>query len=294
MINNIKISGFSDEISSNFEEQLKHVTKLGMNYISLRGINGKNINEYTIDEIEENVVPLLNKYNVSISSIGSPIGKIYISDENAFHKQKEDLHRLCQIANILKCNYIRVFSFYIPKDDNPDKHVEQVINKLKVLANIAKQYNVVLLHENEKDIYGDTDIRCHNILKNIDQESFKGIFDFANFVQCGVNPLEAYALLKEYIEYIHIKDALYDINENVVCGTGDGKIYEILKMEIEQGYSGFLTLEPHLVMFDSLKDLELEEAADVIKVNKAKDGAEGYKIQYEALLTILKKIEGEI
>lgn len=294
MINNIFISGFSDEISSDFKEQLSHVKKLGMSYISLRGIDSRNINDYSLEEIESYVKPTLNEYGISVSSIGSPIGKVFIDDEEGFMKQKEDLYRLCKIANLLDCRYMRVFSFYIPKDKNASDYKEEVIKKLREYSDIAKAYDVVLLHENEKDIYGDTAQKCYDILTSVDREYFKGIFDFANFVQCQENTLEAYEMLKDYIEYIHIKDAIDDGNENVVCGTGHGHIYEILKMEIEKGYSGFLTLEPHLVMFDSLKDLELEDASEVIKTDKAKDGAEGYQMQYDALMEILNKIEGEI
>lgn len=81
-------------------------------------------------------------------------------------------------------------------------------------------------------------------------------------------------------------------NENVVCGTGEGKIETLLDRAInKEGYSGFLTLEPHLVLFDSLASLETTEAENIIKENKAKDGAEGYAMQYHALCEILKNIQ---
>lgn len=290
---NIKISGFSDEISSEFDKQLSVVSELGMNYISLRGIDGKNIGEYTLDEIKEKVLPRLEKASIGVSSIGSPIGKIFINDEEGFAKQKTVLDRLCQISNLLNCEYIRIFSFYIPKGENPDNYREDVISKLKDFAAIAEKYNVVLLHENEKDIYGDIARRCKEILIEVGSAHFKGIFDFANFVQCGEDTQECYGLLKDEIEYIHIKDAVTTDNQNVVCGTGEGKIPEILEQVITSGYKGFLTLEPHLVLFDSLKDLELEEAADIIKDNKGLDGEGGYKLQYNALLNILANIYSE-
>ena len=98
-------------------------------------------------------------------------------------------------------------------------------------------------------------------------------------------------MLKEHVAYIHIKDAVYTDNENVLCGTGDGKIEQLLKQAIcDEGYEGFLTLEPHLVLFDSLASLETEAAENIIKENKAKDGAEGYSMQYHALLDILNRI----
>ncbi|MFP7298841.1 sugar phosphate isomerase/epimerase family protein [Neobacillus niacini] len=293
MNQDLLISGFSDEISSDFNTQLKVVSNLGMKYISLRGIDGKNIGDFTVDEIKETVKPRLQKAGIAVSSIGSPIGKVFINDEEGFSKQKAMLDTLCQISNLLDCKYMRIFSFYIPKGEDADQYREEVVRKLKELAAIAEKYNVVLLHENEKDIFGDIARRCHEILTEVGSPYFKGIFDFANFVQCGEDTGECYDLLRDEIVYIHIKDAVTSDSQNVVCGTGEGKIPELLAQFIKSGYKGFLTLEPHLVLFDSLKDLELEDASEVIKDNKGLDGAGGYKLQYEALLEILNKIESE-
>lgn len=293
MNQDLLISGFSDEISSDFNTQLEVVSNLGMKYISLRGIDGKNIGDFTVDEIKETVQPRLQKAGIGVSSIGSPIGKVFINDEEGFAKQKLMLDTLCQISNLLDCKYIRIFSFYIPKGEDADQYHDEVVSKLKEFAAIAENHNVILLHENEKDIYGDIGRRCHEILTEVGSPYFKGIFDFANFVQCGEDTEECYDLLRNEIVYIHIKDAEAHNSLNVVCGTGDGKIPELLAQFIESGYKGFLTLEPHLVLFDSLKDLELEDTTVLIKENKEIDGAGGYKLQYEALLEILNTIESE-
>ncbi|MGO3112327.1 MAG: sugar phosphate isomerase/epimerase family protein [Staphylococcus saprophyticus] len=250
MLKNIAISGFSDEISSDFETQLQKVNELGMNYISLRGIDGENIGKFTVDKIRTTVLPKLKKWNIGVSSIGSPIGKIYIQDDAAFQEQLSILKTMCEIANELECKYIPIFSFYIPKEDNFDDYESDVISKLKQFATIAEQYNIILLHENEKDIFGDIARRCKVILDKVGSAHFKAIFDFVNFVQCGEDTQACYDLLSNHIEYIHIKDAVYEDSINVVRGTGDGQIASILKQAIDGGYQGFLTLEPHLVVFD--------------------------------------------
>lgn len=287
----IFISGFADEISADFDEQLRVVTDLGMQYISLRTADKKGIADYTVQEVKENLLPRLQKAGVKVSSLGSPIGKINIDDEEAFVKQRKQLEELCQICHVLDCRYIRMFSFYMPEGKNPDDYTEQVIQKLKIFDEIAKKHDVILIHENEKDIYGDTKERCNIILDTLGSEHFKAAFDFANFVQCNEDPEQCFEMLKEHIAYIHIKDAIAKEKENVLCGTGEGKILEILDRAInEEGYEGFLTLEPHLVLFDSLQTLEVENADNIIKENKAKDGAEGYAMQYHALEEILKKI----
>ena len=262
-----------------------------MEYISIRGVNEKNFSEYSIDELKTYIKPKLEEYKVKVSSIGSPIGKVFIDDEEGFNKQVDLLEKLCEMASLLECKYIRMFSFYMPKGKNPDDYRDEVIKKLNIFTEIAKKHNIILLHENEKDIYGDISSRCLDILKSVNSDNFKAIFDFANFVQCMENTKECYELLKEYIVYYHIKDANKRDNQNVVCATGEGKIEEILTDAIKNGYKGFVTMEPHLVIFDSLKDLELEDVNEIIKEDKGLDGKSAYALQYKSLVNILGKIE---
>ena len=288
----ILISGFADEISPDFDEQLRVVTSLGMEYISLRTADGKGVADYTAKEVEEKLLPRLQKANVKVSSLGSPIGKIDVEDEEAFEKQLVQMEELCKICKVLDCKFIRMFSFFIPEGKNADDYKEVVIEKLKKFDEIAARYDVVMIHENEKDIYGDVKERCKIILDALGSPHFKAVFDYANFVQCGEDTMECWELLHDHVAYIHIKDAVTTDKENVLCGTGEGKIAEILKRAIkEEGYQGFLTLEPHLVLFDALQSLETENAENIIKENKAKDGAEGYSMQYHALIDILDSIE---
>lgn len=291
MMDHIVISGFADEIHPNLDQQLKVVKELGMHYICLRAADGKGIADYTLEEFQQNIQPRLEEAGVKISSLGSPIGKIDIDDQAAYEKQLAQLDTLCRICNSCGCRYIRMFSFWMPKDRNPDDFTEQVIEKLAGFAKVAEKYDVILIHENEKDIYGDIARRCKVILDRLASPHFKAAFDFANFVQCGEDTAECWELLKEHVVYIHIKDAVKSNNENVLCGTGDGQIPQLLKKIIrEDGYQGFLTLEPHLVLFDTLQSLETEDASEVISHNKAKDGAEGYAMQYHALMDILNAI----
>lgn len=291
MKDRILISGFADEISSDFTKQLETVTKLGMSYISLRSADGKGIADYTEAEVKETLLPRLEQFQVKVSSLGSPIGKVGVEDEEGFEKQKKQLEELCRISRLLDCRYIRVFSFFIPEGKNPEDYRDTVLGKVREFLAVAKKYDMILIHENEKEIYGDTGARCKELLDAMGDEHFRAAFDFANFVQCGEDTEVCWELLRPYIAYIHIKDAVTANQENVVCGTGEGKIAQLLKRAItEEGYEGFLTLEPHLVLFDSLASLETTEAEHIIKENKAKDGAEGYAMQYHALCGILDQI----
>ncbi len=290
---NICISGFADEICPDFTEQLKTVTALGMQYICLRSANGKTIVDYTLAEAEAEFLPPLQAAGVGVSSIGSSIGKIKVNDEEAFATQLAPLEPVCQICKLFDCRYIRLFSFLMPEGEDPANYTEMVIEKLSQFIAIATAHDIILLHENEKHIYGDIGTRCRLLMDRLYGPYFKSAFDFANFVQCADDTVACWELLKDTVAYIHIKDARAENNENVLFGTGDGKVAQLLKQAIcEDGYTGFLTLEPHLVIFGTLVSLEKASAEEIIKKNKYPDGATGYSVQYHALCDILKSFGG--
>ncbi|WMJ87513.1 sugar phosphate isomerase/epimerase family protein [Anaerocolumna sp. MB42-C2] len=279
MLKNTIITGFADEIHTEIKVQVKLLQELGIKFIEFRSANGKNVADYSLEEIKE-----LKKYlwenDIHISAIGSPIGKIKITDE--FEPHFEVYKKVVEIAKLFETPYIRMFSFYIPKGEYPETYHNEVFDRTKRMIDYAKKHNVILLHENEKDIYGDIAPRCFNLFKEFYCDNFKCTFDFANFVQCGQDTIKAYEQLKPYIEYIHIKDAVSDTGEVVPAGEGDGNVLEILKELDKSGYRGFLSLEPHLAEFAALKSLEKNS-----KQRTLTDGEAAYQIAYRALEKIL-------
>jgi len=282
------LSGFADEIDSDFETQLQTVTQLQMHALCLRSAGGVNIADFTEEKAEHRLVPLLLRYGVSVSCIGSPIGKVGIEDDEGWEKQLQTLSRLCDIAALLRCGRIRVFSFYIPEGKDPFVFYPKVLSRMQNMIRIAQEKNMVLLHENEKEIYGDNTERCVQLMEALASPYFQFAFDPANFVQCGVDPLTAWEALKHYSLELHVKDALFETGENVPCGSGDGRLPEIVKDSLCTGICKAFTLEPHLVLFDSLQSLETKNAAEIIGRNKTRTGAEAYELQLSALKRLMQ------
>jgi sugar phosphate isomerase/epimerase len=122
-----------------------------------------------------------------------------------------------------------------------------VIDRMGIMAGEAEDSGVTLLHENEKEIYGDVPSRCLDILAGVGSPALRAAWDAANFVQCGVRPYkEGYASLQPYVEYIHVKDALSGSDRVVPAGEGDGQLPETLSALHDSGFDGFFSLEPHL------------------------------------------------
>ena len=280
----VQLSAFADEIDMNLTIQMDELEKHNIRYIEMRGVNDVNISNVTIEQAKE-IKSQLDARGFKISSLGSPIGKIYLKDN--FDEHKEMFARLLEVASILGAKYMRIFSFFMEEHTNYDDYAEEVISKLTELAEMADSYNITLLHENEKDIYGDTPARCLNLVTSINKDNFRLVFDPANFVQVNEDTLKAHDLLKEYVAYYHIKDARLDDKKVVPAGHGDGNIPEIIERITSNGYNGFLSLEPHLGNFAGFADLENLEEGSVETLEKS--DASKFALATESLKDILDR-----
>jgi sugar phosphate isomerase/epimerase len=283
-------SGFIDEIGTDFEKQLKVSHDLGMTHVCLRSIGKVNIGDMSLQEVASNIVPLLRKYQLAVACLGTPLGKVFIYDDEAIENQKKSYAHIAAIARLLDCQHIRAFSYYIPTGSSSDLFREKVLANLNKMVAAFAGESITVLHENEKGIYGYSATHCLDLLKTIDSPYFRAIFDFANFVQCQEDPLAAYASLKPYIDDFHIKDALFTSSKNVLCGTGSGQIATILQDASTENKDYFATLEPHLVVFDALANLELEPVEGILGDNDFKTGEEGFVAQHAAFLKILQNL----
>ena len=238
------LSGFVDEISPDFETQCSVAAGLGLKFVEIRGAWGVNILD--LDEAQlATVQETLDRHGLKVSSIGSPIGKIGIDEDFAPHLER--MRHAADVAKRLGAPYIRLFSFFMPKGDDPKDHRDEVLSRMRAIAEVGETAGVVLVHENEKDIYGDTPERCLDIIQSVSSPNLGVAWDPANFVQVGVRPFtEGYASLRPYLEYVQIKDAHAADGSVTVAGDGDGQLVETIRALREDGFDGFFSLEPHL------------------------------------------------
>lgn len=271
---NVKIYAFADEASPSINEQIVAMKKNGLDGLEIRNVDGENVATISLEKAKE-VKAKMDAAGLKVWSIGSPIGKIMIDTGDWAEEQERFKHTL-KIAEILGAENIRMFSFY-GADEKPKEYRDEVIARLKWYVETAKGTGIQLCHENEKGIYGDIASRCLDIFKTVPE--LKCVFDPANFVQCGQDTLEAWEMLKPYVKYLHIKDALPDGNV-VPAGKGIGNVKKIL-----DDFGGeAVTIEPHLTVFSGLADLEQEGDKSVVgQVYTYNSNEEAFDAACEAL-----------
>jgi sugar phosphate isomerase/epimerase len=241
----IRLSAFADEISQVPADQLDVLDRHGIHHVEFRAIHGTNVLDLSPTQHDE-FRALLRSRGFGLSAIGSPIGKIRITEP--FDEHLTRFTRALDLADFYETPRIRVFSFYIPPGDDPAAHRTEVMNRMTELASRAADRGVTLVLENEKGIYGDTAPRVRDLLETVDSKALVHAFDPANYVEVGQPVDGAWDLLQSWVKHLHIKD--YDAKQhvNVPAGQGDGQIPSVLEQAARAGYDGFAVLEPHLVI----------------------------------------------
>ncbi len=278
---NFQFSAFADESSNAFAGQIDALKRNDFQFLEIRNVDGVNVTKLTLEQAREMNARLRDE-GLSVWSIGSPIGKIPVDGD--FEKHLDLYKHTLDLAGEFGADRIRLFSFFMPKDQDPGQFKELVLERMAIFADMAKPFGVIACHENEKGIYGDVASRCLEIHQAVPE--LGGVFDPANFVQCGQDTLQAWEMLHSYISYMHIKDAVSD-GRVVPPGTGEGNVAQLLKRYAAQG-GRVLSLEPHLTQFVGLSSLEQEGEESVVGDLNFASNEEAFDFAVKSLKQILE------
>ena len=244
------LSAFADEISPDPQQQIDVLKQCGVRHIELRSILKTNVLDLSDAQVAD-FKSLLDKHGFKISAIGSPIGKIKIDDP--FEPHLEKLKRAIHLCGVFGTRNIRVFSYYPPEDFDGDwsKYRREVMSRMTQKCELAKKAGVRLIHENEHRIYGDSPERVTDLLttlrKSFSADVIGAVHDPANFVFCGYDPWQGWLAAKPWLVHFHIKDWIADAKHGSLAGEGQGRLPEVIADAVKMGYSGFATMEPHLL-----------------------------------------------
>lgn len=283
------ITGFADEAAGDIQGQIAALKRNNMGYIEVRNINGKCAIDYTEDEIKE-FAKTFEEAGIKVSSVGSPIGKYNITDD--FEPHFERFKKAVKAAQIFGAKYIRMFSFFIPDGEKATDYREEVMARLNALVEYAEKEGVQLCHENEAKIYGCLPAEVKDILENV--KGIRGIFDPANYIMDDADITWAVDNTKQYIEYLHIKDACLDGHIIVPAGFGDGKIAEVItKISEVKDDETFASIEPHLYAFTGYSNLDTRELKHKFKFENQNESFDAAVNAFKEILKNLGYVEGE-
>jgi len=272
------LSAFADEVTDDFPGQVKYLASENVGHIELRFLNKKNAVDLDRSELTE-AGKILADYGLGVSAIGSPIGKVQLGKN--FTEHLDMFKRAADRALFFKTRFIRVFSYYAPEGKHIDDYRSEVIDRMAAKVEVIEDVDIIMVHENDTDIYGHSAGNCIDIVEAVNSDKLRLVYDPGNFVwgQGIVNNVEScWPKMKPYVVHVHIKDWQLGADVGSIPGQGDGQIKQLLQELADCEYTGFLTMEPHLQAggrFGGKTGLELfSEATGAVRKLAAEVGLE--------------------
>jgi sugar phosphate isomerase/epimerase len=262
-------TGFADEAGASIDVQIKATKELGWSHIESRNIDGVNLTDVSDEQFDE-VAQKLADAGVTINCFGSAIAnwsRDPRKDED-FEYSVAALKRAIPRMQKLGTKMLRGMSFAVVRDAEPDSpELEKIVfEKVNRLVKLCEDGGVFYMHENCMNYGGMSHKHTLKLLDNVKSPNFKLVFDTANPVftdrrigpkpYCKQSSWEFYSHVKEFVEYVHIKDARYIEEtdgifpkaEHVFPGEGDGDVEKIVTDLLTNGYDGGFSIEPHLAV----------------------------------------------
>ena len=252
------LTGFADEAAKDIDGQIKATKALGWSNIESRNISGTNIHE--ISDVEfETVCGKLSDAGISVNCFGSAIANWAAEITTDFDVTIDQVKRAIPRMQKLGTKLIRIMSYAILKDNDPDDQAEnERFRRLRAIKMMFDGAGITAVHENCMNYGG---LSFQHTLKMIDHvPGLRLVFDTGNpvFLDDHSKPKpypkqsswEFYSNVKEHISYIHIKDCVWNAEKKCADytypGEGDGDVKKILTDLTASGYDGGMSIEPHL------------------------------------------------
>jgi sugar phosphate isomerase/epimerase len=270
------LTGFADEAATGIDGQIKATLELGWKNIESRAIDGVNIHDLS-DEAFDRVCEKLSAAGVSINCFGSAIANWGKKINEPFDSSLAEAKRAIPRMQKLGTKLIRIMSFAVLPDREPDDQMEdERFRRVRELQKMFADAGMTVVHENCMNYGGMGWTYTLKLIENV--PGLKLVYDTGNPVFTDdrskskpwpkQSSWEFYSHVKEHIAYVHIKDGLWDYQNNAQIytypGEGEGDVFAIVKDLIANGYDGGFSIEPHMAIVFHDKNVT---SADEIRYN---------------------------
>lgn len=241
-------TGISDEAGKAIDTQIKAHKSLGWKHLELRVIDEYNLGSLP-ESLYREVVQKLDAANLKVSCFSSGIANWAKKISGNFNQDLFELNAAIPRLHELGTQFVRIMSY--PNDNwDDDAWFKEVVRRLSILAKVAEDSGLILVHENCSGWGGESAEHTLKMLEAVNSPALKLVFDTGNPPAESQNAWDFYQKVKEHIVYVHIKDAKFKQGDGktefTYPGEGDGYVKEIVKDLLDSGYDGGFSIEPHL------------------------------------------------
>ncbi|OGV83622.1 MAG: hypothetical protein A3K18_07440 [Lentisphaerae bacterium RIFOXYA12_64_32] len=246
-----RYTGFADEAGKSLAEQISVVQKAGWNSIELRAISGKSVCDLTDAEWAE-VWGTLQKEKITVAGFGGQIANWARPITNDFAADVAELKRVAPRMKQAGTRLLRVMSYPNAKEPWPvDPWKKEVFKRLRELAKMAEDLDVILGHENCSGYGGLGPSQYMELVDAVKSPALKLIFDTGNNSGHD-NDIEAtwryYEACKQEIVHVHIKAYKRGADGKMqTCYPDEDPVQKRVLADLKKrGYSDWVSIEPHM------------------------------------------------
>ncbi len=237
------------------ERSFMEIVSLAQEYsidaLEIRGVHSimdnSTIEEFS-DEMSEDTKRLLKEAGIKPLILGTSCKFHDDRRESMISKAIQEI----EIAEKIGFQAIRVFGNLIQGEEHAC--IAKVADALNQICKEAKKHGIKVYLE----VHGDfnTAERLEELIRQIDDpDSFGLIWDiYHTHAAVKENWLEFYQKMKPYIHHVHLKDCIGE--KLVLPGKGELQIKEIVLTMIQEGYSGYFSLEWERKWHPELDEIE--------------------------------------
>ncbi|MFF0461869.1 sugar phosphate isomerase/epimerase family protein [Streptomyces mexicanus] len=243
------LAGIGDEAAPDTDGQLAALRELGWHAVELRSVDGTALADLTPAAFDA-LTRRLEDTGTTVVAVASRIGNFSRPVTGDLAVDLAELDVLAERCAALDCRFVRIMSY--PNDGLPEAEwADRVVARTAVLADRARRAGLVLLHENCAGWAGDSAERALGLLRAVDSPALRLLFDTGNGVPYGYDAPRMLRDLAPHVAHVHIKDAVRTPGGDTAYtlpGEGDAGVAACLRILAAHGYTGALSLEPHLAV----------------------------------------------
>ena len=242
-------AGIGDEAAPGTDGQLAALRRLGWNAVELRTVDGTALAGLSPAAFGA-LARRLAEAGVTVTAVASQIGNWSRPITGDFSQDLAELDILAERCATLGCRLVRIMSY--PNDGLTEAEwADRVLARTAVLADRAERAGLVLVHATCAGWAGDRADRALPLLRAVGSPALRLLFDTGNGVPYGYRAPDMLRVLAPYVAHVHIKDAVRTPDGGTAYtlpGEGEAGVVECLELLAAHGYTGALSLEPHLAV----------------------------------------------
>lgn len=267
--------GIGDEAGSQLETQIAATRELGWKHIEMRGVQVPGFAKGNFHDIPDAAFDLaaaqLNEAGIAVHCFGSTIMNWAKKLQDPFDITLAEVERAIPRMQRLGTRFVRIMS-YKPADTESTIPAE-CFRRVREVTRRFLDAGITPVHENCMNYGGMSASHARQLLEQA--PGLRWVFDTANPV---FNPdrsqpqpwprqdaWDFWTQVRDHTVHIHIKDATWNVARNDADynwpGEGQGHVHRILADAHARGYTGGVSIEPHMVVVFHDANAQASEAA---------------------------------